>query len=76
MEMGACFDSDSEKYFRRMGEEFIMRKNDKLAKRQNINKNWEYIILKKLLSNFKNFKYAWYTLLQLCFIVQCVVFVD
>lgn len=57
MEMGACFDSDPEKYSRRMGEEFIMRKNNKLAKRQNINKNWEYIILRKLLSNFKNFKY-------------------
>lgn len=44
------------KYFRRMGEEFIMETNNKLAKWQN--NNWAYRLLRKLLSNVDNFKYA------------------
>lgn len=44
------------KYFRRIGEEFIKEKKNKLAKRQN--ENWECGISRKLLTNVNNFKYA------------------
>lgn len=44
------------KYFRRIREEFIKEKKNKLAKGQN--KNWECGISRKLLTNVNNFKYA------------------